>query len=154
MHVTRSTIALATSPGDGEELDSPKVPFQGGWRLAAGRSATTRGRTTESLMRRVPLVRDDICPSSQVGIEKGLDGRVEGRKAVADLYRPYGTMVVLDRCHDRAAHHDIKTGVVVLEVRLRRPSRFDRDPVTPRGTSRSSRSPIARSRTGATASAP
>ena len=39
----------------------------------------------------------------------GYPRRVEGRKAVAELYRPYGTMIVLDRCHD------IKTGVVVLE---------------------------------------
>jgi len=45
----------------------------------------------------------------------GYPRRVEGRKAVADLYRPYGTMIVLDRCHDLAVHHDIKTGVVVLE---------------------------------------
>ena len=40
---------------------------------------------------------------------------VEGRKAVAELYRPYGTMIVLDRCDDLAVHHDVKTGVVVLE---------------------------------------
>src|SRR3954453_21240973 len=40
---------------------------------------------------------------------------VEGRTAVAELYRPYGTMIVLDRCHDLAVHHDTKTGVVVLE---------------------------------------
>ena len=40
---------------------------------------------------------------------------VEGRKAVAELYRPYGTMIVLERCHDLAVHRDIKTGVVVLE---------------------------------------
>ena len=40
---------------------------------------------------------------------------VEGRKAGADLYRPYGTMIVLDRCDDLAVHHDTKTGVVVLE---------------------------------------
>lgn len=45
----------------------------------------------------------------------GYSRRVEGRKAVAELYRPYGTMIVLDRCHDLAVHHDIKTGVVVLE---------------------------------------
>ena len=45
----------------------------------------------------------------------GYPRRVEGRKAVAELYRPYGTMIVLDRCHDLAVHHDIKTGVVVLE---------------------------------------
>ncbi len=45
----------------------------------------------------------------------GYPRRVEGRTAVAELYRPYGTMIVLDRCHDLAVHHDIKTGVVVLE---------------------------------------
>ena len=38
-----------------------------------------------------------------------------GRTAVAELYRPYGTMIVLDRCHDLAVHHDTKTGVVVIE---------------------------------------
>src|SRR5260370_10586519 len=40
---------------------------------------------------------------------------VEGRKTVAELYRPYGTTIVLDRCYDLAVHHDTKTGVVVLE---------------------------------------
>src|ERR1700683_4838458 len=45
----------------------------------------------------------------------GYPRHVEGRKAVAELYRPYGTMIVLDRCHDLAVHHDTKTGVVVLE---------------------------------------
>jgi uncharacterized protein len=40
---------------------------------------------------------------------------VEGRKAVAELYRPYGATIVLDRCHDLAVHHDTKTDVVVLE---------------------------------------
>jgi ketosteroid isomerase-like protein len=45
----------------------------------------------------------------------GYPRRVRGRKAVAELYRPYGTTIVLDRCHDLAVHHDIKTGVVVLE---------------------------------------
>jgi uncharacterized protein len=45
----------------------------------------------------------------------GYPKHVEGRKAVAELYRPYGTMIVLDRCYDLAVHHDIKTGVVVLE---------------------------------------
>ena len=54
-------------------------------------------------------------------IEQGLDGLAdgghffEGRQAVAELYRPYGDMIVLDRCHDLAVHHDPKTGVVVLE---------------------------------------
>ena len=45
----------------------------------------------------------------------GYPRHVEGRQAVAELYRPYGTMIVLNRCHDLAVHHDIKTGVVVLE---------------------------------------
>ena len=45
----------------------------------------------------------------------GYPRRVVGRTAVAELYRPYGTMIVLDRCHDLAVHHDTKTGVVVLE---------------------------------------
>jgi uncharacterized protein len=45
----------------------------------------------------------------------GYPRHVEGRKAVAELFRPYGTMIVLDRCHDLPVHHDIKTGVVVLE---------------------------------------
>jgi uncharacterized protein len=45
----------------------------------------------------------------------GYPKHVEGREAVAELYRPYGTMIVLDRCNDLAVHHDIKTGVVVLE---------------------------------------
>ena len=45
----------------------------------------------------------------------GYPRRVKGRRAVAELYRPYGTMIVLDRCHDLAVHHDVKTGVVVLE---------------------------------------
>ena len=76
-------------------------------------------------------------------IEKGLDGIVDGvhffdllaedvvidyvittpdyprhvkrRMTVAELYRPYGTMIVLDRCYDLAVHHDTKTEVVVLE---------------------------------------
>ena len=45
----------------------------------------------------------------------GYPRHVEGRQAVAELYRPYGEMIVLDRCHDLAVHHDPNTGVVVLE---------------------------------------
>src|SRR6201985_181983 len=45
----------------------------------------------------------------------GSPRHVEGRHAVAELYRPYGTAIVLDRCHDLAVHHDTKTGIVVLE---------------------------------------
>jgi len=83
----------------------------------------------------------------------GYPRRVEGRKAVAELYRPYGTMIVLDRCHDLAVHHDIKTGVVVLEYASE--GRVVATGVRTRtGTSRYSRSAIARSLAGATTSTP
>src|SRR5712691_3511847 len=84
----------------------------------------------------------------------GYPKHVEGRKAVAELYRPYGTMIVLDRCHDLAVHHDIKTGVVVLEYASEGRVVSTGAPRTPTGTSRYSRSPIARSLTGATSSTP
>jgi ketosteroid isomerase-like protein len=45
----------------------------------------------------------------------GYPRRIEGRQAVAELYRPYGDTIVLDRCYDLAVHHDPTTGVVVLE---------------------------------------
>jgi len=78
---------------------------------------------------------------------------VEGRTAVAELYRPDGTMIVLDRCYDLAVHHDTKTGVVVLEY-ASEGQVVSTGPRTPTGTSPYSRSPIARSLTGATTSTP
>ncbi len=45
----------------------------------------------------------------------GYPRHVVGRQAVAELYRPYGDMIVLDRCFDLAVHHDRETGTVVLE---------------------------------------
>jgi hypothetical protein len=51
----------------------------------------------------------------------GYPRHIEGRKAVAELYRPYGTMIVLDRYYDLAVHHDTKTGVVVLDTLPRAP---------------------------------
>jgi hypothetical protein len=83
----------------------------------------------------------------------GYPRRVEGRKAVAELYRPYGTMIVLDRCHDLAVHRDIKTGVVVLEYASEGRVVSTGAPYSNR-TSRYSRSPIARSLAGATTSTP
>jgi len=59
----------------------------------------------------------------------GYPRRVEGRKAVAELYRPYGTMIVLDRWprpRGPSRHQDRRRGA---RVRLRRPSRFDWRPV-------------------------
>jgi ketosteroid isomerase-like protein len=45
----------------------------------------------------------------------GYPRRADGRHAVAELYRPYGATIVLDRCYDLAVHSDQATGVVVLE---------------------------------------
>jgi ketosteroid isomerase-like protein len=45
----------------------------------------------------------------------GYPRRVEGRRAVAELYRPYGTRFFVDRCYDLRAYRDPVAGVVVLE---------------------------------------
>jgi uncharacterized protein len=45
----------------------------------------------------------------------GYPRHVEGRSAIAELYRPYGDTFVLDRCFDLSIHHDRESGVVVLE---------------------------------------
>jgi uncharacterized protein len=45
----------------------------------------------------------------------GYPRHIVGRSAVAELYRPYGNSLVLDRCFDLAVHHDRESGVVVLE---------------------------------------
>lgn len=45
----------------------------------------------------------------------GYPRRVVGRQAAAELYRPYGTTLILERCYDLAVHHDRVTDVVVLE---------------------------------------
>ena len=45
----------------------------------------------------------------------GYPRRVQGRAAVAELYRRYGDTLVLDRCYDLAVHHDPAQGTVVLE---------------------------------------
>src|SRR5260370_4778438 len=46
---------------------------------------------------------------------RGYRRRVDGRQAVAELYRPYGATFFLECCYDLAVHHDQATGVVVLE---------------------------------------
>jgi ketosteroid isomerase-like protein len=45
----------------------------------------------------------------------GYPRHVVGRAAVAELYRPYGDALTLNRCFDLAVHRDRETGVVVLE---------------------------------------
>jgi ketosteroid isomerase-like protein len=60
------------------------------------------------------LLADDVVFDYVITVP-GYPRHVVGRSAVAELYRPYGTLIVLDRCHDLAVHHDTRTGVVVLE---------------------------------------
>jgi ketosteroid isomerase-like protein len=60
------------------------------------------------------LLADDVVFDYIITIP-GYPRHVEGRHAVAELYRHYGDSLVLDRCHDLAVHHDARTGVVVLE---------------------------------------
>ncbi|MDB5066459.1 MAG: hypothetical protein JWM18_2893 [Chloroflexi bacterium] len=45
----------------------------------------------------------------------GFPRRVEGRDALAELYRGYGDTTVLDSADGLAVHHDRETSVVVLE---------------------------------------
>lgn len=45
----------------------------------------------------------------------GYPRRVIGRDAIADLYRPYGTQLRLDRCFDLAVCHDRERKVIVLQ---------------------------------------
>ena len=45
----------------------------------------------------------------------GYPPRIEGRQALAELYRPYGNALELDRCFDLAVYHDPDKGVAVLE---------------------------------------
>jgi ketosteroid isomerase-like protein len=60
------------------------------------------------------LLADDVVFDYVITIP-GYPRHVEGRAAVAEIYRPYGTMIVLDECSNLAVHHDTKSGVVVLE---------------------------------------
>jgi ketosteroid isomerase-like protein len=46
---------------------------------------------------------------------RGYPRHVVGRSAIAELYRPYGDTIVLDRCFDLAIHRDRESSVVVLE---------------------------------------
>jgi uncharacterized protein len=57
---------------------------------------------------------DDIAVDYVVTVP-GYPRHIEGRAAVAEMYRPFGTMIILDRSFDLAACHDSTKGVVVLE---------------------------------------
>jgi uncharacterized protein len=60
------------------------------------------------------LLADDVIFEYIITVP-GYPRRVVGRSAVAELYRPYGDLLTLDRCFDLAVHHDRDAGVVVLE---------------------------------------
>jgi ketosteroid isomerase-like protein len=60
------------------------------------------------------LLAEDVTVDYVVTVP-GYPRHIKGRAAVAELYRPYGTMIMLDRCFDLAVHHDAAKGVVVLE---------------------------------------
>ena len=60
------------------------------------------------------LLADDITVEYVVSVP-GYPPRVQGRAAVAELYRPYRTAMVLDHCSDLAVYHDAAKDVAVLE---------------------------------------
>ena len=60
------------------------------------------------------LLAEDITVDYVVTVP-GYPRHIQGRSAVAELYRPYGDALVLDRCYDLAVHHDPAQGTVVLE---------------------------------------
>jgi ketosteroid isomerase-like protein len=60
------------------------------------------------------LLAEDITVDYVVTVP-GYPRHIEGRAALAELYRPYGTAIILDRCFDLSVHHDTSKGVVVLE---------------------------------------
>ena len=45
----------------------------------------------------------------------GYPRRVVGRSALVELYRPYSTAIMLERCFDLVKYHDREAGVVILE---------------------------------------
>ena len=60
------------------------------------------------------LLADDVVTEYVVTVP-GYPPRVEGRQALTELYRPYGTAMTLERCFDLAVYHDAAKSVVVLE---------------------------------------
>jgi uncharacterized protein len=60
------------------------------------------------------LMAEDVVTEYVITVP-GYPPRVEGRQALAELYRPYGNMLHLDRCFDLAVYHDPAKDVAVLE---------------------------------------
>jgi ketosteroid isomerase-like protein len=59
------------------------------------------------------LLADDITVDFVVTVP-GYPRHIQGREAVAELYRPNAT-AIFERCFDLAAYHDVTRGVAVLE---------------------------------------
>ncbi|MFD5792608.1 nuclear transport factor 2 family protein [Streptomyces diastatochromogenes] len=60
------------------------------------------------------LLAEDVVVEYVISVP-GYPRRVEGRRAVADLYRGYGDAMVLAGADELAVHHDRDKSVVVLE---------------------------------------
>ncbi len=60
------------------------------------------------------LLAEDVVTEFVVTVP-GYPRRVEGRDALAELYRPYGEGIRLESAGDLAVHHDREANVVVLE---------------------------------------
>ncbi len=60
------------------------------------------------------LMAEDVITEYVITVP-GYPPRVEGRQALAELYRPYGNAIQLDRCFDLAVYHDAAKGVAILE---------------------------------------
>ncbi|MFF7469004.1 nuclear transport factor 2 family protein [Streptomyces sp. NPDC008092] len=60
------------------------------------------------------LLAEDVVTEYVVSVP-GYPRRIEGRRAVADLYRDYGDAMVLTGADELAVHHDTDRSVVVLE---------------------------------------
>ena len=60
------------------------------------------------------LLAEDVVVEYVVSVP-GYPRRIQGRRAVADLYRGYGDAIVLHSADELAVHRDPATSVVVLE---------------------------------------
>ncbi|MEV6898459.1 nuclear transport factor 2 family protein [Amycolatopsis sp. NPDC051372] len=64
------------------------------------------------------LLAEDLVTEFVVTVP-GYPKRVEGRAALAELYRGYGDAIVLDGAGDLAVHHDREKSVITLEYSVR-----------------------------------
>ena len=60
------------------------------------------------------LMAEDVVTEYVITVP-GYPPRIEGRQALAELYRPYGNAIQGDRCFDLAVYHDQDKGVAILE---------------------------------------